>query len=264
MTTRRTQNLAALGAFLSAPFLFAADGHGCSGRTVCEPLPCPSNASWDSTTCQCVVHEEAGVADGGGDAGGDETPVCDPLSCPSGETWSSVACACVADVGDAGACVSSRGQRCGGNMTHPCTCAAGLVCTPGDGGGPFGDVGGTCEAPAPDGGTSCVALEGQHCGGNIAHPCTCAASLVCEAGDGGLPFGDVGGTCVRGPVCDPPGPCATGTSWDTQSCSCAPSCTIAADCTGALPALCASCSDGGYGCAHFACNAGRCETAFCD
>jgi hypothetical protein len=44
-----------------------------------------------------------------------------------------------------GGCVSQRGGRCGGNTAHPCTCAAGLTCTPGDGGLPFGDVGGSCE-----------------------------------------------------------------------------------------------------------------------
>ncbi|MGH7269902.1 MAG: hypothetical protein ACREJ3_05675 [Polyangiaceae bacterium] len=44
-----------------------------------------------------------------------------------------------------GACVSQRGGPCGGNTSHPCTCASGLACTPGDGGLPFGDVGGSCE-----------------------------------------------------------------------------------------------------------------------
>jgi hypothetical protein len=46
---------------------------------------------------------------------------------------------------DAGGCVSQRGNPCGGNTAHPCTCAPGLVCTSGDSGLPFGDVGGTCE-----------------------------------------------------------------------------------------------------------------------
>jgi hypothetical protein len=50
--------------------------------------------------------------------------------------------ACV-DAG--GACVSQRGEPCGGNTARPCTCASGLVCTPGDSGLPFGDVGGSCE-----------------------------------------------------------------------------------------------------------------------
>ncbi len=46
---------------------------------------------------------------------------------------------------DGGACVSSQGGRCGGNIASPCICASGLTCTPGDGGLPFGDVGGTCQ-----------------------------------------------------------------------------------------------------------------------
>jgi hypothetical protein len=46
---------------------------------------------------------------------------------------------------DAGACVSQKGGHCGGNTAQPCTCASGLVCTPGDSGSPFGDVGGTCQ-----------------------------------------------------------------------------------------------------------------------
>jgi hypothetical protein len=46
---------------------------------------------------------------------------------------------------DGGACVSQKGGPCGGNTAHPCTCASGLACTPGDSGLPFGDVGGTCE-----------------------------------------------------------------------------------------------------------------------
>jgi hypothetical protein len=46
---------------------------------------------------------------------------------------------------DGGGCVSQQGGPCGGNTSHPCTCASGLTCTPGDGGGPFGDVGGTCR-----------------------------------------------------------------------------------------------------------------------
>jgi antistasin family protein len=44
-----------------------------------------------------------------------------------------------------GGCVSQRGGPCGGNTARPCTCASGLTCTPGDGGLPFGDVGGSCE-----------------------------------------------------------------------------------------------------------------------
>jgi len=49
--------------------------------------------------------------------------------------------------------------------------------------------------PAKDSGTVCASALGGHCGGNIVNPCTCQAGLVCTPGDGGVPFGDVGGTC---------------------------------------------------------------------
>jgi hypothetical protein len=43
--------------------------------------------------------------------------------------------------------------------------------------------------------TRCVSQRGEHCGGNISNPCTCATGLTCTPADGGPPFGDVGGTC---------------------------------------------------------------------
>jgi hypothetical protein len=51
------------------------------------------------------------------------------------------------------------------------------------------------EGACLDAGGTCVSQQGGPCGGNIAHPCTCAPGLACRAGDSGLPFGDVGGTC---------------------------------------------------------------------
>jgi hypothetical protein len=48
---------------------------------------------------------------------------------------------------------------------------------------------------AADGGGLCVHARGGRCGGNIANPCTCASGLTCSPTDGGVPFGDVGGTC---------------------------------------------------------------------
>jgi hypothetical protein len=87
-------------------------------------------------------------------------------------------------------------------------------------GGPAaGDVGGKCQlASAADGGM-CVAREGEHCGGNIRQPCTCAANLVCTPAVGGPPAGDVGGTC-RAPV-------------RSATCSEAADCRLEADyCTG--------------------------------
>ena len=58
---------------------------------------------------------------------------------------------------------------------------------------------GTCTTdaggPTMDAGGACVSQQGGPCGGNTARPCMCAAGLTCTAGDSGLPFGDVGGTC---------------------------------------------------------------------
>ncbi len=41
------------------------------------------------------------------------------------------------------------------------------------------------------------------------------------------------------------------------------SCVTAADCHGALPQPCLQCTDGSSGCAHFVCNSGSCEIAYC-
>jgi hypothetical protein len=154
------------------------------------------------------------------------------------------------DAGGA-ACVSKQGEHCGGNTAHPCTCAASLVCTAAGSGPPFGDVGGTCQAPAVDAGAhdagsgnagsgsagsgsagsgnagahdagagnagsgnagssadagACVSQQDEHCGGNIAHPCTCAPGLECVLSLGGPAPGDVGGTCKRSTSA---GKCAT-------------------------------------------------------
>ncbi|MBV9945931.1 MAG: hypothetical protein JOZ69_03695 [Myxococcales bacterium] len=123
-------------------------------------------------------------------------------------------------VPDGGACVSTEGGHCGGNTANPCACASGLVCTQGDGGLPFGDVGGTCElAAAEGGGSACVSDQGGPCGGNTAHPCDCAAGLVCIPGDSGLPFGDVGGTCEAPADAGDPAACVIHASDFDQSCA---------------------------------------------
>jgi len=41
-------------------------------------------------------------------------------------------------------------------------------------------------------------------------------------------------------------------------------CMMPTDCTGALPALCEICSDGGNGCAHFTCIDNQCGIGYCD
>jgi hypothetical protein len=118
---------------------------------------CPDGSSVGATLCtrqasgRCDWGFPACPADGGG-------TVCPGLGCApqcsngvlkDANGCDTCTCAPAPDGGgtgsDGGACVSTQGGRCGGNTTHPCTCASGLTCTPGDGGLPFGDVGGTCQ-----------------------------------------------------------------------------------------------------------------------
>ncbi len=45
---------------------------------------------------------------------------------------------------------------------------------------------------------SAVAHEGEHCGGNMTTALSCATGLHCAPAAGShLPFGDVGGVCVK-------------------------------------------------------------------
>jgi hypothetical protein len=116
---------------------------------------------------------------------------------------------------------------------------------PPTGGGPGCDpaAGIECgEGGAPE---QCVAQEGQRCGGNTTHACTCAAGLHCVS-DSNLPVGDVGGTCVRNE------------SGGGNECS------AASDCQGPLPQLCEVCASGKTACAHWVCQGGACETSICD
>jgi hypothetical protein len=105
---------------------------GCAASGQCFPAP---------TGPRCALASTVGCGCNGSDVSID--PSCSS-GLPSGYQTKPVlhegACA---DAG--GACVSQRGGRCGGNTAHPCACASGLACTPGDSGLPFGDVGGTCE-----------------------------------------------------------------------------------------------------------------------
>jgi hypothetical protein len=105
---------------------------GCAATGQCFPGP---------TGARCAIASTVGCGCNGSDVSID--PSC-YSGLPSGYQTKPVlhegACT---DSG--GACVSQRGGPCGGNTAHPCTCTSGLTCTPGDGGLPFGDVGGTCQ-----------------------------------------------------------------------------------------------------------------------
>lgn len=105
---------------------------GCSATGQCYPAP---------SGPRCAIASTVGCGCNGSDVSID--PSCSS-GLPTGYQTKPVlhegAC-----TDAAGACVSQRGGRCGGNTARPCTCASGLACTPGDSGLPFGDVGGTCE-----------------------------------------------------------------------------------------------------------------------
>ena len=99
----------------------------------------------------------------------------------------------------------------------------------------------------------------------------CASSQTCGQGcdpqvSGRCPlsFGDAAPTCIDNVLC------IQGDHFDTTLCKCVPdttpttpACGVATDCTGALPALCQLCPDGGSACAHFTCVAGQCQVAYC-
>ena len=108
------------------------ESSGCAATGQCLPV---------SSGPRCGIASSIGCGCNGSDVSID--PSCSS-GLPTGYQTKPVlhegACA---DAG--GACVSQRGGPCGGNTAHPCICSSGLSCTPGDGGLPFGDVGGTCE-----------------------------------------------------------------------------------------------------------------------
>jgi hypothetical protein len=172
--------------------------------------------------------------------------------CIAGDHFDPVQCKCVPN-----ACISTQGGPCGGFVANPCTCAPGLTCVSSN----VPDVAGTCEPQpgcCPSGWNlySCVDASGQ-AGLNCHNPALgCPSSTVC----GGGCDSQVNGTC---PVCDPI-PCPSGETFDSTLCACVQgACKTAADCQGALPALCEICGDGGFGCAHWTCPSGACVESFC-
>ncbi len=108
------------------------ESDGCAATGQCFPAPGGP---------RCAIASAAGCGCSGADVSIDPSCV---SGLPTGYNPTPIlhAGTCT-DAG--GACVSQRGGPCGGNTAHPCACGSGLVCTPGDSGLPFGDVGGTCE-----------------------------------------------------------------------------------------------------------------------
>jgi hypothetical protein len=98
----------------------------------------------------------------------------------------------------------------------------------------------------------------------------CVDNVLCIRGDH---FDTTLCKCVpdvdAGPVCIDNVLCIRGDHFDTTLCKCVPDkvagtqCSTAADCKGALPALCEQCANGSTACAHFECVAGACQTVIC-
>ncbi len=142
---------------------------------------------------------------------------------------------------------------------------------------PGGGAGFACHNPA----LGCASSQtcGQGCDPQVSGRCPCVQSGACLSGyhpDPALcqcvPNQDAGtvSTGDASPACIDNVLCIQGDHFDTTLCACvpdtsptAPACSIAADCTGALPALCQLCADGEAGCAHFTCVAGQCQVAYC-
>jgi hypothetical protein len=192
MTRNSTRPLFSIGLLASAALISGADGGGC-GRSHDEgsamaPSGGASGAAGSSTV--------AGAATGAG------------RGAPAGPVGGRAA----AGRGSSGAgaeASAGRGSPAGAGRESSAGRGSPAGATTGAGNG-SGDA---------DGGAACVADEGEHCGGNIANPCSCAAGLVCTSSAGGPAAGDVGGTCK---------PAAQG-----GACSRDADCTLKADyCTG--------------------------------
>jgi hypothetical protein len=104
---------------------------------------------------------------------------------------------------------AGHGSAAGASSSAGRGAAAGRGSSSGAGTGPSGSAGSGTVADA-DGGAACVAAEGEHCGGNINRPCSCASGLVCMTDPRGPAPGDVGGTCK------PAGPAAGACSRDAD------------------------------------------------
>jgi hypothetical protein len=138
-----------------------------------------------------------------------------------------------------------------------------------------GAAGFACHNPAL--GCASSLTCGQGCDPQVSGRCQCVQTGACIVGyhpdptlckcvpnedAGTVPPVDAKPACVDNVLC------IQGDHFDTTICGCVPNkspntCNNATDCTGALPALCQLCADGGTGCAHFTCVAGQCQVAYC-
>jgi len=163
-------------------------GPACPGLG-CQPQ-CSNGVLKDSNgcdTCQCAPPADAGA-----------TPACSSdADCSNGGICGFLESAGCAAVGQCFPAPS--GPRCNIAGTVGCGCSGSAVsidpsCVSGLPTG-YQTKPVLHEGACTDAGGACISQRDGHCGGNTARPCTCASGLVCTPGDGGLPFGDVGGTC---------------------------------------------------------------------
>ncbi len=273
-------------------------GTGGSGGTgPCLPVACPAlycvggfRPNPDPCGCPlCGPSPDAGVAkDARGPdaatkgAGSPDAPICPgpvpacvppPYTCPAGYQLSSPPCGCAGCVPVDGGTVADGGKpdaplvcnvmcpvlACvGGYLPNPEPCGCPTCAPNSDAGVASPDAGLAC---CPAGFTLYGCQEQDGAPGLACHnpALGCASSKMC--GQGCDP--QVSGRCQ----CVDNVLCIRGDRFDTTLCKCVPdttpSCSSASDCTGAVPALCQLCANGGYGCAHFACVAGQCQLAYC-
>jgi hypothetical protein len=248
------------------------DGPICPGPVPpCVPPPktCPAGYQLNSPPCGCTgcVPVDGGTAVDGGKP--DAPPVCNVmcpmLACVGGYLPNPEPCGCpiCAPNSDAGVASPDAGLAC---------CPIGFElygCKGQDGGAGF-----ACHNPAL--GCASSLTCGQGCDPQVSGRCQCVQTGACIVGyhpdptlckcvpdqdAGAVPPVDAQPTCVDNVLC------IQGDHFDTTLCKCVPdtkpSCNKATDCTGALPALCQLCANGGTGCAHFTCVAGQCQVAYC-
>jgi hypothetical protein len=191
MNRNSTRPLLIVGLLGSSALISGADGRGGCGHSHDEgSTMAPSGASGTAGSPTAAGTAAANGAGRGPSAG-------------------------VVDTGPAGARAAAGRASSGANSQA----SAGRRSSAGASAGAAAGAGNGSVADA-DGGAACIAAEGEHCGGNIANPCSCASGLDCVTSAGAPAPGDVGGTCK-------PGAPAGG------SCSRDADCTLKADyCTG--------------------------------
>jgi hypothetical protein len=203
-------------------------GEGCdpevTGRCQCvETQLCVAGDHFDTALCKCVPNADAGAP--AVDSGKSTPDACiDNVLCVRGDHFDATLCRCVPNLDAGGPAVDS-------GKSKPDACIDNVLC-----------------------------IRGDHFDTTL---CRCVPDA-----DSGVSTPDAGNLAHDAPACVDNVLCIMGDHFDNILCRCVPDsapsgCLAASDCDGALPAVCQLCSDGTYGCAHFACVAGKCSIAYC-